>query len=163
MVQSPDSGLAVAGRQSERGRWLRSLGAELWAEDGRADAGELQRLVAEGAEKGFLTYDEIATALEDVELTKEQTDDLYAQLLDRSIELVAGERHTDPPQEQPALAEDKLKAAPKLDLSMEPSLDSLRLYLREIVKVPLLTAGQEVALASIHEIGRGATFASTSG
>jgi hypothetical protein len=44
-------------------------------------------------EKGFLTYDEIAAALEDVELTKEQIDDLYALLVERSIELVAGERH----------------------------------------------------------------------
>jgi RNA polymerase primary sigma factor len=158
VMQSPDAGPAVAG-QGERGRWLRSVGAELWAEDGRADAGELQRLVAEGVEKGFLTYDEIATALEDVELTKEQTDDLYAQLLDRSIELVEGERHKDPPHEQPALAEDELKAAPKLDLSVEPSLDSLRLYLREISKVPLLTAGQEVSLAK--RVERGDTAAKT--
>jgi len=131
----------------------------LWAEDGRADAGELQRLVAEGAEKGFLTYDEIAAALEDVELTKEQIDDLYAQLVDRSIELVAGERHKDPPHEQPALAEDEIKAAPKLDLSVEPSLDSLRLYLREIAKVPLLTAAQEVSLAK--RVERGDTAAKT--
>ena len=36
---------------------------------------------------------------------------------------------------------------PKLDLSVELSLDSLRLYLREIGKVQLLTAGQEVCLA----------------
>jgi hypothetical protein len=78
-------------------------------------------------EKGFLTFDEIAAALEDVELTKEQSDDFYAHLVDRSIELVEGERHKDPPHEQPALAEDETKAAPKLDLSVEPSLDSLRL------------------------------------
>jgi RNA polymerase primary sigma factor len=74
-------------------------------------------------------------------------------LVDRSVELVEGERHKYPPQEQPALAEDELKAAPKLDLSVEPSLDSLRLYLREISKVPLLTAGQEVSLAKRVERG----------
>jgi len=153
VVQSPDSGLAVAGRQSERGRWLRSVGAELWAEDARAAVGELQRLVAEGVEKGFLTYDEIAAALEEVELTKEQTDDIYAQLVERSIELVEGERHKDPLHGQPALAEGELEAAPKLDLGVEPSLDSLGVYLREIVKVPLLTAGQEVSLAKRVERG----------
>ena len=32
---------------------------------------EIQKLVAEGQEKGFLSYDEIATALDDVEITKE--------------------------------------------------------------------------------------------
>ena len=138
---------------SERVQDARFLGAEFWAEDGRPDARELQRLVTEGVEKGFLTYDEIATALEDVELTKEQSDDFYAHLVDRSIELVEGERHKDPPHEQPALAEDETKAAPKLDLSVEPSLDSLRLYLRAIGKVPLLTAEQEVSLAKRVERG----------
>ena len=42
---------------------------------------------------------------------------------------------------------------PKLDLSVEPSLDSLRLYLREIGKVDLLTADQEVTLAKRIERG----------
>jgi hypothetical protein len=90
VLQSADSGLAVAERQIERGQDGRFLGAEFWAGDGRPEAGELQRLVAEGVEKGFLSYDEIATALEDVELTREQSDDFYAHLLDRSIELVEG-------------------------------------------------------------------------
>jgi len=153
VLQSADSGLAVAEREIERVQDARFLGAEFWAGDGRPDARELQRLVAEGVEKGFLTYDEIAAALEDVELTKEQIDDLYAHLVDRSIELVEGERHKDPPHEQPALPEDETKAAPKLDLSVEPSLDSLRLYLREIGKVQLLTADQEVCLAKRVERG----------
>jgi RNA polymerase primary sigma factor len=43
--------------------------------------------------------------------------------------------------------------APGLDLSVEPSLDSLRLYLREIGKVPLLTKQQEVSLAKRIERG----------
>ena len=120
MSQSPHSGLAVAERQSERGRYRRSLGAEFWAGDGRPDAEELQRLVAEGVEKGFLTYDEISAALEDVELTREQIDDFYAHLVDRTIELVEGEHHKYPPHEQPALAEEDSKTAPKLDLTVEP-------------------------------------------
>jgi RNA polymerase primary sigma factor len=152
VLQSADSGLAVAEREIERGQDARFLGAEFWAGDG-PDARELQRLVAEGVEKGFLTYDEIAAALEDVELTREQSDDFYAHLVDRSIELVEGEQHKHPPHEQPALVEDDGKGAPKLDLSVEPSLDSLRLFLREIGKVPLLTADQEVSLAKRVERG----------
>jgi RNA polymerase primary sigma factor len=153
VLQSAYSGLAVAEREIERGQDARFLGAEFWAGDGRPDARELQRLVAEGVEKGFLTYDEIAAALEDVELTREQSDDFYAHLVDRSIELVEGEQHKHPPHEQPALVEDDGKGAPKLDLSVEPSLDSLRLFLREIGKVPLLTADQEVSLAKRVERG----------
>src|SRR4051812_2625712 len=64
-----------------------------------------------------------------------------------------GEQHKHPPHEQPALAEDETKAAPKLDLTVEPSLDSLRLHLREIGKVSLLTADQEVSLAKRIERG----------
>jgi RNA polymerase primary sigma factor len=117
------------------------------------DVEELHRLVQDGQEKGLLSYDEIVAGLEDVELTKEQIEDFYTYLIDHGIELVEGEQHKHPPHEQPALAEDEKTAAPKLDLTVEPSLDSLRLYLREIGKVPLLTADQEVYLAKRIERG----------
>jgi RNA polymerase primary sigma factor len=112
---------------------------------------ELHRLVEQGLEKGFLTYDEIVSGLEDVELTKEQVEDFYTYLIDHGVELMEGEEHKHPPHEQPALAEEE--KLPKLDLTVEPSLDSLRLYLREIGKVPLLTADQEVYLAKRIERG----------
>ena len=113
---------------------------------------ELQKLVTEGQEKGFLTYDEIVTALDDVELTKEQVEDFYTYLIDHGVELLEGEQHKLPPHEQP-VPEEETKAPPKLDLTVEPSLDSLRLYLREIGKVPLLTADEEVYLAKRIERG----------
>jgi RNA polymerase primary sigma factor len=116
------------------------------------DVEELQKLVQEGQEKGFLTYDEIVTGLEDVELTKEQVEDFYTYLIDHGVELLEGEQHKHPPHEQP-IPEEEAKAAPKLDLTVEPSLDSLRLYLREIGKVPLLTADEEVYLAKRIERG----------
>jgi RNA polymerase primary sigma factor len=114
------------------------------------DVEELQKLVLDGQEKGFLTYDEIAAGLEEVDLTKEQIEDFYTYLIDHSIDLVEGEQHKHPPHEQPQPEEEKV---PKLDLSVEPSLDSLRLYLREIGKVELLTADQEVTLAKRIERG----------
>ena len=116
------------------------------------DIEELHKLVTEGQEKGVLSYDEIVAGLEEVELTKEQVEDFYTYLIDHGIELVEGVEHKAPPHEQPALAEEE-KAGPKLDLTVEPSLDSLRLYLREIGKVPLLTADQEVYLAKRIERG----------
>jgi RNA polymerase primary sigma factor len=115
------------------------------------DVEELHKLVQDGTEKGFLTYDEIVAGIEEVDLTKEQIEDFYTYLIDHSIELVEGEKYKHPPHEQPALAEEE--KGPKLDLSVEPSLDSLRLYLREIGKVPLLTADQEVYLAKRIERG----------
>jgi RNA polymerase primary sigma factor len=114
---------------------------------------ELHKLVAEGKEKGFLSYDEIVNGLEDVELTKEQVEDFYTYLAEHGVDLVEGEQHKAPPHEPPPPEDEKAVAAPKLDLTVEVSLDSLRLYLREIGKVPLLTADQEVTLAKRIERG----------
>jgi len=116
------------------------------------DVEELHKLVQEGQAKGVLNYDEIAVQLEDVELTKDQIEDFYTYLIDHGVELVEGEVYKHPPHEQSVLSEEDVKT-PKLDLSVEPSLDSLRLYLREIGRVHLLTAGQEVALAKRIERG----------
>jgi RNA polymerase primary sigma factor len=123
------------------------------------DVEELHKLVAEGREKGFLSYDEIANGLEDVELTKEQVEDFYTYLIEHGVDVVEGERHKTPPHEPPPPEDEKVAVAPKLDLTVEPSLDSLRLYLREIGKVPLLTADQEVTLAK--RIERGDMYAKT--
>src|SRR6266508_5504324 len=119
---------------------------------------ELQKLVQDGIEKGFLTYDEIVAGLDDVELTKEQVEDFYTYLIEHGVDLMEGEQHKHPPHEQQPEPEET-KVAPKLDLTVEPSLDSLRLYLREIGKVPLLTADQEVYLAK--RIERGDMYAKT--
>jgi RNA polymerase primary sigma factor len=117
------------------------------------DVEELQKLVQEGQEKGFLSFDEIVAGLEDVDLTREQIEDFYTYLLEHGVELIEGEQHKAPPHEEPPAPEEKEDKPPQLDLSVEPSLDSLRLYLREIGRVPLLTADQEVHLAKRIERG----------
>jgi RNA polymerase primary sigma factor len=138
-------------------RFLQPLGREvqdvLTVDISLPEVEELQKLVAEGKEKGFLSYDEIVNGLEDVELTKEQVEDFYTYLAEHGVDLVEGEQHKAPPHEPPPPEDEKVVAAPKLDLTVEVSLDSLRLYLREIGKVPLLTADQEVTLAKRIERG----------
>ncbi|MGI9658804.1 MAG: sigma-70 factor domain-containing protein, partial [Gaiellaceae bacterium] len=116
------------------------------------DVDELQRLAKEAQEKGFLTYDEIARALEEVDLTKDQFDEFYAYLAEHGVDLMEGEEHKTAPQFRAEVPPDA-KKIPELDLTVEPSLDSLRLYLREIGKVQLLTADQEVTLAKRIERG----------
>jgi RNA polymerase primary sigma factor len=154
VLQSQEPGLAAAERGGERLLFLDPFGAEPFPAAGRASVEDLERLVQDGLEKGFLNYDEIATGFEHVELTTEQVEDFYAYLIDHGVELVEGETHKHPPHEQPQAEEEQAR---KLDLSVEPSLDSLRLYLREVGKVPLLTADQEVYLA--RRIERGDTAA----
>ncbi|HLW96837.1 MAG TPA: RNA polymerase sigma factor RpoD [Solirubrobacteraceae bacterium] len=115
------------------------------------DAEEIAALLAEGHERGALSFESVAAALEDVEATREQVTELYAYLEDHGIELIAREDAAEP-EPEPAAA---VVAAPKseLDLTVEPSLDSLRLYLRSIGRVALLTAADEVALAKRIERG----------
>ena len=119
-----------------------------------ADSDELRRLIGEGTERGYLTFEEIASTLEEVEVDKEQVADLHAHLVENGIDVIAADGVT-------AYKEAKQEGgsqngAPKkqeLDLTVEPSLDSLRLYLRSIGKVELLTAEQEVELAKRIERG----------
>ena len=137
---------------------------------------EVQTLVGEAQERGFVTVEAIAAAVEETEATREQVHELYAYLEEHAIELIgaddsAGDVGTSSPAEAAddgpaAAAEDgpeepepgvrsKLDALRKaeLDLTVEPSLDSLRLYLRSIGRVPLLSAEEEVSLARRIERG----------
>jgi RNA polymerase primary sigma factor len=124
---------------------------------------ELQGLIAEGQERGFLTIGEITTCLEEVEVTKEQIAELHGHLVDQGIDIVDGNGRpvgADSAARAEAAAEarrqpdgDNEPKKPAVDLTVEPSLDSLRLYLRSIGKVPLLTAAEEVSLAKRIERG----------
>jgi RNA polymerase primary sigma factor len=119
---------------------------------------ELRPLIAEGQERGFLTIEQIAASLEEVEVTKEQVAELHAYLEGEGIDIVNADG-------KPAVSEagrfepsggrskEDGPRKPEIDLTVEPSLDSLRLYLRSIGKVQLLTADREVALAQRIERG----------
>jgi len=116
---------------------------------------EVRGLVAEGKERGYLTVEEITTTFEEVELTKEQIVELHAHLQENGVDIVANS--DDRPPGLIEIAGDGAEPAPprkpQIDLTVEPSLDSLRLYLRSIGRVELLTAGQEVFLAKRIERG----------
>ena len=121
---------------------------------------ELRPLIAEGQDKGLLTFEQIASALEEVEVTKEQVAELHAYLEEQGIDVVGADGRAARSEagrlEAAAEARRALRDAPRkaeLDLTVEPSLDSLRLYLRSIGKVALLTAEEEVALAKRIERG----------
>jgi RNA polymerase primary sigma factor len=114
---------------------------------------ELRGLIAAGTERGYLTFEEIAGTLEGVEVTKEQVTELHAHLVEQGVDVIAADGVT--AYKEGKAAEDGANGRRKqeLDLTVEPSLDSLRLYLRSIGSVELLTAGQEVALAKRIERG----------
>jgi RNA polymerase primary sigma factor len=116
-----------------------------------ADLDELRALIAQGRERGYLTFEEIAGTLEEVEVTKEQVQHLHGYLIEHGVDVVAGDGLT-AYKESKGTQPDAPKK-PELDLTVEPSLDSLRLYLRSIGRVELLTAEQEIELAQRIERG----------
>jgi RNA polymerase primary sigma factor len=110
---------------------------------------ELRQLVVQGREQGYLTFEQIAGTLEEVEVSKEQVSHLHAYLIEHGVDVLAENGVT---AYKEAKAEGSEKKA-ELDLTVEPSLDSLRLYLRSIGRVELLTAEGEVELAKRIEKG----------
>ncbi len=122
---------------------------------------ELRPLIASGQERGFLTFDDIAQCLEEVDITKEQIQELHAYLDDQGIEVVEADGRlakseggsVEANAEQAAEPQPGQRKKVEIDLTVEPSLDSLRLYLRSIGRVHLLTAEQEVQLARRIERG----------
>jgi RNA polymerase primary sigma factor len=125
---------------------------------------ELRTLITEGQERGYLTFDDISSALEEVDVTKEQLRELRAYLSEQGIDVVGADgrnAHSEAAKVEAAAEARKatvngtpeVPRKPELDLTVEPSLDSLRLYLRSIGRVPLLTGELEIALAKRIERG----------
>jgi RNA polymerase primary sigma factor len=98
---------------------------------------EAQRLLESGLQAGRLEADEIALALDELGLEPAQLDEFYAALDEAQIEVVTTE------EEAPV----EVEAAPEI------TTDSLQLFLKDIGRVPLLTAAQEVELAKRIERG----------
>jgi RNA polymerase primary sigma factor len=117
---------------------------------------ELRGLLAEATERGYLTSEELSRRVDELELSEQQLKNLHAQLGEHGIEVLAEEVPDEagtPGPRAAAEAQSGQSGSPQLDLTVEPSLDSLRLYLRSIGEVDLLTADEEVTLAKAIERG----------
>jgi RNA polymerase primary sigma factor len=121
------------------------------------DVDELRSLLSEARERGFVSFDEVTATLEEVEVTKEQVQEVHGYLVENGIDVVGSDgKPTALVAEPKAHDPESVKpggSKPEIDLTVEPSLDSLRLYLRSIGRVELLTAEEEVGLAKRIERG----------
>ncbi len=112
-------------------------------------------LIAKGKEQGYLTQDDILSRFPEAESNLEQLEELYIVLFDEGIAVLEhksdSHEEVEEPEPTPAQKED-------LDLNAIGIDDTVSLYLKEISRIPLLTAAQEVEYARGMESGKRARF-----
>src|SRR5436190_474224 len=116
---------------------------------------EIKGLLTKGQLTGVLTYAEIAGAVAEIDLDEADIEELHGYLEKSEIELV---EEIDPAVQAANAVErapDKRRARKKATIDLKPDMttDSLQLFLKDIGKVRLLTAQEEVDLAKRIERG----------
>ncbi|HUW79592.1 MAG TPA: RNA polymerase sigma factor region1.1 domain-containing protein, partial [Acidocella sp.] len=118
----------------------------------------VKRLIAKGKERGYITFDELNAVLPAEQNSSEQIEDIMAMLSEMGIQVVESEEGEDAeaaaaPKEE--VAEDEEAPAGNIsESSVSRTDDPVRMYLREMGTVELLSREGEIAIAKRIEAGR---------
>ncbi len=123
---------------------------------------DIRKLVNRGKRRGHLTQEELLEAFPDIEAGSEEAEELFSQFSDLGLKILPANEVDDDDDEEDdrsspsmpeivALERAALKAAKGTDDEAGTLDDPVRTYLREIGRVPLLNAAQEVMLAKQME------------
>ena len=104
-----------------------------------------EELLKKGKDKGFLTFEELAAALKGLDMDSESLDDLYNFLNDNNIEVVA-DSEIDAGAEDGGEADDLLLEDIEIPKNLSIN-DPVRMYLKEIGKISLLSLDEELELS----------------
>jgi RNA polymerase primary sigma factor len=140
MEDSGKSAQLLTTARSELGERGEPVEREATAVRGGTAEGIFETLIAGAQESGRLATDDVTIALEEVEIDAAQLDEFYSRLDELQIELVD------------AAAEEDDEVEPAAE-EREVSTEALQLFLKDIGKVDLLTAAQEIELAKRIERG----------
>jgi RNA polymerase primary sigma factor len=128
----------------------------------------VKRLIKTAKARGYVTYDELNAVLPSEEVTSEQIEDVMAMFSEMGINVVEQEEGEEAAADEPAEEEETGRAVTQQNLPVktetraEPSErtdDPVRMYLREMGTVELLSREGEIAIAKRIEAGREAMIA----
>ena len=117
----------------------------------------VKRLIARGRERGYITFDELNAVLPPDQMSSEQIEDVMATLSEMGIQVVENEDNEEaeaPREEKKEDAEEETATGNVDEESLGRTDDPVRMYLREMGSVELLSREGEIAIAKRIEAGR---------
>jgi RNA polymerase primary sigma factor len=126
---------------------------------------DVKKMIARGKKRGYLTYDELNEALPQDQMSSEQIEDIMAAISDMGINIVESDEDVQEEAEQESSGDDDAElvntsgslSAPAIEKKKETidrTDDPVRMYLREMGAVELLSREGEIAIAKRIEAGR---------
>ncbi|MEO1019856.1 MAG: RNA polymerase sigma factor region1.1 domain-containing protein, partial [Pseudomonadota bacterium] len=123
----------------------------------------VKKMIAEARERGFITYDQLNKVLPPDQVSSEQIEDVMSMLSEMGINIIEEEEAEEEEQKSTAVAEIGRKGEITLGSGKEEKLDRtddpVRMYLREMGSVELLSREGEIAIAKRIEAGRNTMIA----